>query len=117
MTASEARSRVSKGALHLDQVRPGWAWQIDPGTLDLGSECHCVLGQLYGLYTRGLVNLTRHQGAAYGFDATALDHDGTFIGRDTAYRQLQDAWIEVLADRLLPSSIEGQPAAVEVSKS
>jgi hypothetical protein len=38
---------VERGALFLDEVRPGWATRIDPDTLDLASSCDCVLGQLY----------------------------------------------------------------------
>ena len=116
MTQSEARARVSKGALHLDQVRPGWAWQIDPGTLDLASQCFCVLGQLHGFYAKGLSQIPLNDdgnrlGWAYGFDITAYDYLG-ITEAGAAYRMLQDCWIEEIANRLLPSSVEGQPAAV-----
>ncbi len=111
MTASEARSRVSKGALHLDQVRPGWAWQIDPGTLNLGHGCFCILGQLYGGYIAGTLHIPNPQGWPFGFDVAGEDYD-TSSELTACYRLLQDCWIEEIANRLLPSSVEGQPAAV-----
>jgi len=47
---------VERGAAVLDTVLPNWESQIDLETLDmsLGSECGCVLGQLYGDYFEGL---------------------------------------------------------------
>jgi hypothetical protein len=37
---------VVRGARYLDEILPGWADTIDLDTLDLGSICDCVLGQL-----------------------------------------------------------------------
>lgn len=40
------RQRVEAGAAYLDGVLPGWWEKIDLETLNLGSNCRCVLGQL-----------------------------------------------------------------------
>jgi hypothetical protein len=115
MTQADARSRVMKGAVHLDQVRPGWAWEIDPGTLDLADECLCVFGQVFGHYWDGVKHLPTLAGWPLGFDVSSKDYN-TRVDMDVAYRMLQDAWIEAICDRLLPIAAEGQPAQVEVSK-
>jgi len=47
MSMATARRRVRKGAALLDDKMPGWAEQIDPNVLDLGSGSKCVLGQLF----------------------------------------------------------------------
>jgi hypothetical protein len=44
---------VQLGARLLDERRPGWASEIDLASLDLGSLCDCVLGQLYGSFGHG----------------------------------------------------------------
>jgi len=40
--------RVEAGAAWLDANRPGWVDRINLRTLDLGEDCGCVLGQVYG---------------------------------------------------------------------
>lgn len=42
----EAAKRAALGAEYLDKKLPGWEWQINTRTLDLGDGCSCVLGQL-----------------------------------------------------------------------
>lgn len=39
-------ARAAAGAEYLDGQMPGWAEQIELATLELSSECRCVLGQL-----------------------------------------------------------------------
>jgi hypothetical protein len=63
--------RIERGAALLDQACPAWENDIDLGTLDLGNECDCVLGQLYGDYATGLAQvdgpLTWHNAGRFGF--------------------------------------------------
>src|SRR6185503_2042721 len=106
MTQSEARSRVMKGAVHLDQVRPGWAWEIDPYTFDIAHPCRCVFALLFGSYAHGFMTLPAdregfRQGWAYGFDINHAWYAGV-VAAENAYRMLHDAWIEAIADRLFP---------------
>ena len=49
--------RVTKGARLLDEKRPGWADEIDVESLDLSNDCQCVLGQLHGYFTTGVLRL------------------------------------------------------------
>lgn len=104
MTIDEARARVAKGAALLDAQRPGWAQRIDIGTLDISKGCKCVLGQVFGGYSTGYV-------ALFGPDMMAGVegvHEYGFCGHAPSgdYRLLQDAWIEVICDRLLASPVE-----------
>lgn len=46
---------AKQGALHLDNIRPGWFVEVDLSNLDLGNCYRCVLGQLWGFYASGLM--------------------------------------------------------------
>lgn len=43
---SAVRERIEAGAAYLDETLPGWWDTIDLDTLNMGSGCRCVLGQL-----------------------------------------------------------------------
>lgn len=60
---------AGRGARLLDENKPGWAGCINRDSLDIGTMYSCVLGQLYGNFTRGLVwlGLGWFQSASYGF--------------------------------------------------
>lgn len=105
MTQDEARARVAKGAAHLDRVRPGWFNRIDTGTLALRDPCGCIIGQLGdGMYRRGFVELNITSVVPFGFDLPWGGPDNP-----SNFQLLQDAWIEAIADRLLPTS-DGVPS-------
>jgi len=61
-----------------------WKKDIDMDTLDLGSCGVCVLGQLFGDYSDGLVELGIAGGYGYGFDSTG------------SFRELTQAWKDAL---------------------
>jgi hypothetical protein len=121
MTKDEARERVARGAALLDQKRPGWEHQIDTGKLDLSQSCFCVLGQVCGnyyhvvrdadwrhLFGRSDLRLRVAEATALGFRHTG--RSGTREGGrrwktiQAEYRLLQDCWIELIADRLVPTT-------------
>lgn len=132
MTQDEARARVASGAAHLDQVRPGWFNRIDTGTLTLWDPCGCIVGQLVpgtsfgqsfatALALLGIIRyderewiLKDESDKDYGARISALGFDlmpteamcSAVVGRKR-HQLLQDAWIEAIADRLLPTSVEG----------
>jgi len=107
MTFQDARERVAKGAAHLDQVTPGWASRIDTGNLHLGSCFRCVIGQLLGSYYYfGHLGLNGPTSRTMGFNIDRDDNSDTVA----EFQMLQDAWIEAICDRLLPTSDEGTPA-------
>jgi hypothetical protein len=76
---------VDNGAALLDERLPGWREVIDPDTLELADGCHCILGQLFGDYGKGIdilaVNPVRHG----------------FVAGRTTYARLNAAWRRVLA--------------------
>lgn len=45
---TKAEELVAKGATLLDEKLPDWFAQIDTDSLEMASECFCVLGQLGG---------------------------------------------------------------------
>lgn len=98
MTPQEAQERVARGAVLLDEKRPGWEQKIRVNELNMGSFCDCVIGQIEGDFLRwphlapanqtGLMS-TRY----YGFDS-----DGSVDG----FELLQAAWLDAIAERLAP---------------
>lgn len=66
--AATIKSRVQRGAKLLDERSPGWVYKVKIKELDIGSECHCVLGQVYGGYLVGLEAVG--VAGAFGPDAT-----------------------------------------------
>jgi hypothetical protein len=44
--------RVAAGAAWLDAAMPNWIDKVDLDTLDVGSDCRCILGQTFGHYQR-----------------------------------------------------------------
>jgi hypothetical protein len=67
--SDELAERVERGAARLDERRPGWWDEVDVGRLLLEDECRCVLGQLWGWYPDGKIELglVNHPGADFGF--------------------------------------------------
>lgn len=56
--------RVGRGAALLDAHKPDWALQVLPEYIDLASENACVLGQVYGTFGRGYLELRPHMAAS-----------------------------------------------------
>lgn len=117
LSIKEARARVARGAAHLDRVRPGWAQQIDVGTLTMHNSALCIVGQLtggtYAPYSK--LQIKPPEGTElYGF--LALDLDGS-NNTFAEYDLLQDVWIETIAARLRdvpkPQEPVEAPALVE----
>jgi hypothetical protein len=73
MSLDAVRDRVRLGAGVLDRVRPGWAGEIDLDRLDMSWGDRDVLGQLYGLYSAGLVEIAPEE--AWGDDEVDLEYD------------------------------------------
>lgn len=128
MTQQEARERVARGAALLDAKRPGWASRIDVGTLTLHDACGCIVGQLlcrrqgtlFWPSVERFIGGKNPDASVYGFVTPTLhpDEQDAFnerlkvLGGNRAmselYAPLQEAWIEAIADRLLPTSEEGK---------
>jgi len=49
--------RAARGAEFMDRVRPGWFNEIRLDDLEMLSLKDCILGQIYGSYSRGLLTV------------------------------------------------------------
>lgn len=119
---SNLADRIKLGVMFLNDVKPGWAGQIDTDELDLSDPQSCVLGQLYrdeaeevypdapfSGYTIGgfrlhdwLVKNGHYEddeiGAAQelaGFERLGI-YEST--ASDDTYDSLQEAWTEVITE-------------------
>lgn len=94
---------AERGGTFLDVQNPGWYNRIDCASLDIGSGQHCVLGQLYGNFIKGLYALRLFNDggsildhiADYGFGSHVAFNDHDRFG------QLNEQWREVIAKRRL----------------
>lgn len=76
-------ARVAVGADWLDERHPGWVDAIDIDTLDMASDCNCILGQQFGDYANAVDDypgegddfLTTDETTALGFYAGGADSD------------------------------------------
>jgi hypothetical protein len=96
-------ARVQRGAMLLDNKYPGWAARVNPEMLRMSDCGQCVLGQLFGHYHTGLLelrlldSLSSQESALRGFCSGIFD-----------YAELGAAWrIEITARRQERSSIDG----------
>jgi hypothetical protein len=83
--------RVAKGSTLLSRLNPWWFHQVDPDRLDLDSCSHCVLGQLFGEYDRGIQALFRdvEDRDQYADHGPHVEH-GFFVENwDTDYEERQ----------------------------
>lgn len=92
-----AMEAMSRGASVLDEMRPGWEFDVNPDILDMGNPGYCVLGQLsnngsYSSEMRKVQAYLRAERAEvegptatyYGFDALS--------NMSYYYDELTEAW-------------------------
>jgi len=99
--------QIAKGASLLDEKWPGWENVISLDTLDIGSSCDCVIGQLYPgiefpgvtyeLFPIGDLMPRVYKMREYGFAADCYNLNCK--ERDLRYKDLTDEWIECIAKR------------------
>lgn len=117
MTQIDYAARVRRGAKFLDDLRPGWAGEINLVHLSLEDSCQCVLGQLYGHYITGIAVLVKAgfpflmaeiNANQLGFNVPASER---FDWRDPSpYRELDELWIAEIHARLMPAPPVELPA-------
>ena len=91
--------RVNRGALVLDEEKPGWREKVVPDKLNMNNGSFCIIGQVYGEYDEYI-------GVPFGMDDTpqdatyeAVDH-GFMVGEDGAPWALLDlVWVTMLQER------------------
>lgn len=64
--------RVAKGVALLDERHPEWACQVDVEALDIQSHRLCVVGQVFGGWSQGLIevygDIDSEDTEGHGFD-------------------------------------------------
>lgn len=73
---AEIEHRVDTGVWAMDEFFPGWADVIYPDRLSMTDDFHCVLGQRFGCFERGVLRMiealdanTGDEDVYHGFDA------------------------------------------------
>jgi hypothetical protein len=79
---------VQRGVALLDERLPGWRRNVSRD-VNLASDCDCVLGELFGSYSKGLdvLNLSGAEAERYGF----------FRQSWQTWDKLTNAWRKVIA--------------------
>ena len=99
----DLHARVERGATLLDERQPGWADQIDLGTLNMSSCWFCVLGQLYEDFGAGAAWLFGENHRHWRPSREALEqatmHGFQTLDDDEQWEDLRDAWWAAIRDR------------------
>src|SRR5215470_6720697 len=96
-------NRVAKGAAVLDAVRPYWWREIDHKNLLMDDGCSCILGQIYGEYTKGVLFLRQSSslsvgryGVVFGFSLSEAESEET----PEEWATLEALWKEEIITRM-----------------
>lgn len=86
--------KVANGVRLLNSDVTNWRSEINKHTFDIKSAKNCILGQLFGSFSQGLIDLEISNDTAVecGFDLFDL---GRHRLKDS-YDALQEAWLAVL---------------------
>lgn len=93
-TIKEAVRRVNKGALLMDQQKPGWVDEILPPKLDMSMASWCIIGQTYGSYDEYVgvpFGLPQGEGSTREIEEKAAEH---------GFMCLRGSWVEEDDDRV-----------------
>lgn len=97
MEFPEIKSRVAAGIEWLDAKKPGWVNEIDLDELDIIICWKCILGQLFGDFSRWpRLELTLNQLFEFGFDAPVNKP----VQTRAYYAELEDEWRRSIEERL-----------------
>lgn len=89
---------VAAGVDLLDTYDPKWFEKINTETLDMSNEDDCILGQLFGDYSRGLDELGIY-GPDYGLDLILADD---YL---VNWAELEILWLAAINERRRLTSI------------
>jgi hypothetical protein len=102
--------RIAKGAALLDKVRPSWFHEVNCDRLSMESCDDCMMGQLYGKYYIGFIELIENESDCILFSAAECGF--TLYNREQIYfsghpedvisrfKALADAWRSLIKTRL-----------------
>jgi hypothetical protein len=95
------KEAVRETALKLDRNMPGWEKCIDEDRLNIASSKHCMFGQLYGNFSKGLKRL----GIPAGYEAgVALTMGSKTPHEDWA--RLKELWLQEIDLRIFAEELE-----------
>jgi hypothetical protein len=95
----KCKDRVSKGVALLDKHMPGWDKAINLTTLNVNSLHSCPLGQLYGNYCVGKIELQlmgHNVAYRHGFD---VNGERTYSACEEYMVKLTKRWRKVISKR------------------
>jgi hypothetical protein len=94
---------AQKGAKLLDEHISDWYKAINVRSLDLNSNCNCVLGQLFKTYTDGLMHLQKFTAVMIllenNYFSFAVQHGFYSNNPPTLTHRLNAAWINEIRHR------------------
>lgn len=97
---------VWRGARLLDKKMPGWVGRIDVGTLNMGDNLSCVLGQLFRSYGEGLYNLGHPSAVWHGFNIDSPSYPTIDPRTQHKFSRLDTLWRKAIARRLAQVTLE-----------
>lgn len=107
------KTNAPAGAAMLDMARPEWFHKISRDVLDMRGIRSCVMGQLYGGYTTGLVTMF---GPEYRVDLAVeygFIREMTGEERDQSWETLTAEWLSLIGERLEAGKAEAGKAEAE----
>jgi hypothetical protein len=89
------KRRIARGVKLLDDKMPNWRSKINRKKFLIAEGHDCILGQLYGHFTRGMskLNMALSQAVDYGFGIIVA---GTWEKNVSYVENLQAAWVAEL---------------------
>lgn len=98
----DLQKAVEYGARQMDRLFPGWYMKINLDTLNLVMGNVCIMGQLFGSYSRGLYKLgLLGDGSSFrmGLDLSRNSYQDPDT-RDAAWSRLTMFWVHEVETRL-----------------
>lgn len=94
-----APQRATAGAEWFDEHHPGWYTRVNPDTLNIGDDCNCVVGQLFGSFSETAGRLMRQKmQVARGILVPRVNMN--LHNLDRYYETITDAWRHEVQSRL-----------------
>jgi hypothetical protein len=92
--------QINEGVALLDRIKPGWYHQVELQMLNMNSCFNCVMGQLFGEFTKATEEVGHHPpdrwewAAQYGFALTENEEGDPADSSD--YNRLSHEWVDTI---------------------
>lgn len=101
----QIRPEVLKGAALLDEIRPGWEFEIDLGSFNLAEPCLCLLGQLYGDFYKKASAMWPYSKGIFAPWLEVLAHGFSAV-HHWQWQVLQAEWVALIQARRAAADAE-----------